>query len=60
MPVNVDQVTSEVVTESDPAATAPSATPSEESPWLALARHRGLRRQTVEDALRTRAEAYDD
>jgi hypothetical protein len=60
MPVNVDQVTSEVVAESDPGARVPSAAPSEESPWLALARHRALRRQLVEDALRIRAEAYDD
>jgi len=65
MPVNVDQVTSEVVAESG-APTAPSggsgggSGSGQESPWLSLARHRDLGAQAAEDALRTRAEAYDD
>jgi hypothetical protein len=61
MPVNVDQVTSEVVAEPG-AAAAPSggSGPGQESPWLALARHQALGALSAEDALRTRAEAYDD
>jgi hypothetical protein len=60
MPVNVDQVTSDVVAESGQDAPATSPTPAAESPWLVLARHRALAKQAITDSFRTHAEAYDD
>ncbi len=60
MPVNVDQVTSEVVPESESTAAASDSASSQERPWLVLAHHRALDQQVAEDALRTRAQAYDD
>ena len=60
MPVTVEQVTSEVVPESQPAAPASDSAPGPDRPWLVLARHRALDAQVAEDARRTRAQAYDD
>jgi hypothetical protein len=59
MAVHVDQVTSEVISESEPTGGSAAAS-APESLWETLARYRATRKQALEDAVRTRAEAYDD
>ena len=57
MAVRVDELTSDVSVEPVPGAQQQQ---SGERPWDALAQFTALRRKAFEDALRTRAEDFDD
>jgi hypothetical protein len=56
MAVRVDELTSDVSVEPVPGAQQQAA----QRPWDALAQFTALRRKAFEDALRTRAEDFDD
>jgi hypothetical protein len=57
MAVHIDELTSDVSVEPAPGAQQPQGA---QRPWDALAQFAELRRKAFEDALRTRAEAFDD
>jgi hypothetical protein len=57
MAVRVDELTSDVALE-PASSTGPRG--EQPPPWTALAQLRALRRKAEEDAMRTRAEDFDD
>jgi hypothetical protein len=60
MPVEIDELTTEVFVEPGTAA-GPGAAPSQPaSPWQAVDAFRAMRERLARIAERTRAEAYDD
>jgi hypothetical protein len=56
MPVHIDQMTSEVIPESEPA----SGGNEESTSWEALAQLRDRQARILRDRLRTTAEGFDD
>lgn len=56
MSVRVDELTSDVSVEPSPGTEQQAG----QRPWDALAQFTALRRRAAEDALRTRAEDFDD
>jgi hypothetical protein len=55
-PVSVDELTTEVVPEREPPATAAAALPS--PPWVEAERQRAVHERLERDACRTRIEGY--
>ncbi len=58
MPVNIGELTSEVVPE--PESSPPAASVGEDRMWVELRRHRRNERRREQEESRTRARGFDD